>query len=169
MDPTVNDRLTDILSGNRSSVSAPTRAAREMVATDPINHQAAVETVNDSWRRLKKLFDESRSEMETETSEFPIIRMVMRTLEIMVGEYERVDNQISDFVAAVDEADNFQERSKLRDDITQLVVERWRLLNSIIANLTAAHSALVRARSQNKGKVFDPFEELASSLEEDDQ
>lgn len=83
------------------------------------------------------------------TNENPLLRTNLIILEKLVGEYDKLDKQIDSFLLTVTTLSGVKltgERSRVRDNLTQLVTERWRLLNSILDNVNKLHSNIVKAK-----------------------
>jgi hypothetical protein len=102
--------------------------------------------------------------------ENPLFRTNLIILEKLVGEYDKLDQQISVFIHTIISLVGIKltgERSRVRDNLTQLVTERWRLLNSILDNVNKLHSNVVKARTKGKmSEEEDLFSGYAKYAEE---
>lgn len=99
--------------------------------------------------------DSLRDPLKETLAEYPVLSIHLTILNKLVSEYHRLDNQIDDYMQVITEMTGIKltgERSRVRDNLTQLVIERWRLLNSLLDNVNKLHGNIMKTRPKGDDK-----------------
>ncbi len=111
-----------------------------------------VSTMDDLKAEIRRL----EVAVSGELSKTPSLRLALRCLDRLVLEYDRVDTEITSFKISI-RTSTATLSGRIRDNMTTLIVERWRLLSAISDNIHKLHTALSKTN-----KVTDPFDEFLS-------
>jgi len=114
-------------------------------------------------REMEKLDDDIRAEVKVS----PLMKLSMVVISQLISEYKRIDDQVMDFQGVIDTSHGMgasQERGRVRDNMTQLIIERWRLLDAIHSNLHKVFNAVLKAK-EKEGANSDPFAQFGEEAE----
>jgi len=114
---------------------------------------------------LTLVIKEYWSDIQSEVAEYPLMKLYVAGLYKMASEYTRIEDQINDLSQAVTTLGGSpaltNERSRLRDNMTSLTTEGWKLLNAVLDSLHKIQSMLNKLKEKS-GEDEDPFESFMS-------
>lgn len=109
---------------------------------------------------LTLVIKEYWDDIQEEVKDYPIMRLYVAGLYKMASEYSRIEDQIDDMSTAVTDLgvspQLTNERARIRDNMTSLTTEGWKLLNAVLDSLHKVQSTINKMKDK-KGDE-DPFE-----------
>jgi hypothetical protein len=114
---------------------------------------------------LTRVIKEYWEDIQQEVADHPVMRLYVAGLYKMAGEYTRIEKQIKDLSDDVDALGLApaltNERARIRDNMTSLTTEGWKLLNAVLDSLHKIQSMLTKLKLTDSSDE-DPFESFMS-------
>jgi len=109
---------------------------------------------------LTLVIKEYWEDIQNEVKDYPIMRLYVAGLYKMASEYSRIEDQIVDMGKAVIDLglspQLTNERARIRDNMTSLTTEGWKLLNAVLDSLHKVQTTINKMKEKTGNE--DPFE-----------
>jgi len=110
---------------------------------------------------IKNYWDDLQDSIQT----FPIMKVYLASIYKMAHEYTRIEEHIT---AASEDLENLgldplltNERARLRDNMSAMTTEGWKLLNALLDSLHKMQT-LIKKLTEKSGEGDDPMERFLS-------
>jgi hypothetical protein len=156
--------MTDSLGSEADSLYSPDRVDDLDFFNEP-DTDKVLDILEGDDPSLTLVIKEYWNDIQAEVTEYPLMKLYVAGLYKMANEYTRIENQIVELGLSVETLGNnpalTNERARIRDNMTSLTTEGWKLLNAVLDSLHKIQSMINKMKDRS-GDDLDPFESFMS-------
>ena len=165
------EELEDLM--NRSLGSEPGNADALLELSGELTHDIlepniksdkTLDILTSDTPNLTLVIEQYWADIQNEVKDHPILKLYVATLYKLAGEYTRLENQMDTMGQSIEalgvQAALTNERARIRDNITSMTMEGWKLLNAVLDSL---HKIQLTLNKMNTKDNVDPFEAFTTN------
>lgn len=141
----------------------------DLLSTDYLNDPFIPDSEDDTLEILQsddpdltKVIEVYWKDIHTEIKESPVLKLYVAALYKLAKEYTRMEEQIENMSTSISDLGVSpaltNERARLRDNITSVTTEGWKLLNAVLDSLSKIQGMIGKLKDKGEGKdLFESF------------